>query len=162
MSSHIQLLICVIVLLDLACVVAPLPCSIMCPGGVDVTMGIHDGAVRCMEWLQPRSLLVSGSWDKVRTLYGCMGQHGRMRGFQAATTHRPELHRLSVKRLDRHSNQAHGMQAERCQIVDSELELFSPTHTAHAPRLPHIRLRCPHPSTSVDHRIAGTPHTCAL
>mmetsp|Transcript_22175 Transcript_22175/g.37899 ORF Transcript_22175/g.37899 Transcript_22175/m.37899 type:complete len:334 (+) Transcript_22175:64-1065(+) len=37
---------------------------IMCPSGQDVTMGAHEGAVRCMEWVQSRNFLVSGSWDQ--------------------------------------------------------------------------------------------------
>ena len=39
-------------------------------GGQEAVLGQHDAAVKCVEWLPSRGLLVSGSWDRCATV-GC-------------------------------------------------------------------------------------------
>jgi hypothetical protein len=46
-------------------------CRVMVPGGQDVTMGRHEGAIRCVQWVPQRSMLVTGGWDQVCDVCVC-------------------------------------------------------------------------------------------
>ena len=42
----------------------PAWCSYDFFGGQEAVLGQHEAAVKCVEWLPSRGLLVSGSWDR--------------------------------------------------------------------------------------------------
>ncbi len=70
----------------------------MLPGGQDVTMGVHEQGVRCLEWVANRGFLVSGSWDQVRRASQRQRQRRCHRQHRQAQAHRGASKPRTVRR----------------------------------------------------------------